>query len=70
MKQLGTSASQLAKPTHSGERAAMFFKPSEFNHQIIRGYPKVSGLAAWSENYKRYSSPPLDAAVSVFCDSV
>jgi hypothetical protein len=26
-------------------------------------YPKVSGLAAWSENCKRYSSLPLSAAV-------
>jgi hypothetical protein len=29
-------------------------------------YPKVSGLAAWSEDYKRYSSLPLGAAVSLF----
>jgi hypothetical protein len=30
-------------------------------------YPKVSGLAAWSENCKWYSSLPLDAVVSLFC---
>jgi hypothetical protein len=35
-----------------------------------RVYPKVSGLAAWSENCKRYSSLPLDAVVSLFCESV
>jgi hypothetical protein len=30
-------------------------------------YPKVSGLAAWSENCKWYSSLPLGAVVSLFC---
>jgi hypothetical protein len=29
-------------------------------------YPKVSGLVAWSENCKWYSSLPLDAVVSLF----
>jgi hypothetical protein len=33
-------------------------------------YPKVSGLVAWSENCKWYSSLPLDAVVSLFCESV
>jgi hypothetical protein len=33
-------------------------------------YPKVSGLAAWSENCKWYSSLPLDAVVLLFCESV
>jgi hypothetical protein len=36
----------------------------------MRAYPKVSGLAAWSENCKWYSSLPLGAVVSLFCDSV
>jgi hypothetical protein len=36
----------------------------------LRGYPKVSGLAAWSENCKWYSSLPLGAVVSLFCESV
>jgi hypothetical protein len=36
----------------------------------MRVYPKVSGLAAWSENCKWYSSLPLDAAVLLFCESV
>jgi len=31
---------------------------------------KFSGLAAWSENCKWYSSLPLGAVVSPFCDSV
>jgi hypothetical protein len=33
-------------------------------------YPKVSGLAAWSENCKWYSFLPLRAVVSLFCESV
>jgi hypothetical protein len=33
----------------------------------MRVYPKVSGLAAWSENCKWYSSLPLGAVV--FCES-
>jgi len=33
-------------------------------------YSKVSGLAAWSENRKLYSSLPLGAVVSLFCESV
>jgi hypothetical protein len=37
--------------------------------QYTRVYPKVSGLAAWSENYKWYSSLPLGAVVSLFCES-
>jgi len=32
-------------------------------------YPKVSGLAPWSENCKWYSSLPLGAVVSLFCES-
>jgi hypothetical protein len=35
-----------------------------------RVYPKVSGLAAWSENCKWYSSLPLDAIVSLFSESI
>jgi hypothetical protein len=35
-----------------------------------REYPEVSGLAAWSENCKRYSSLPLFAVVSLFYESV
>jgi len=37
--------------------------------QYRRKYPKVSGLAAWSENCKWYSSLPRDAFVSLFCES-
>jgi len=36
----------------------------------MRMYPKVSGLAAWSENCKWYSSVPLGAIVSLFCELV
>jgi hypothetical protein len=35
-----------------------------------RVYPKVSGLTAWSENCKWYSSLPLGAVVSLFCESL
>jgi hypothetical protein len=35
-----------------------------------RMYPKVSGLAAWSENCKWYCSLPVGAVVSLFCESV
>jgi hypothetical protein len=36
----------------------------------MRVYSKVSGLAAWSENCKWYSSLLLVAVVSLFCESV
>jgi hypothetical protein len=36
----------------------------------MRVYPKVSRLAAWSENYKWYSSLPLGVVVSLFFESV
>jgi len=35
-----------------------------------RVHSKVSGLAAWSQNCKWYSSLPLDAVVLPFCESV
>jgi hypothetical protein len=35
-----------------------------------RVYPKVSGLAARSENCKWYSSLPLGVVGSLFCESV
>jgi hypothetical protein len=39
--------------------------------QILHtSYPKVSGLAALSEKRKWYSSLPLGAGVSQFCESV
>jgi len=38
--------------------------------QNTRVYPKVSGLATWSENCKWYSSLPLGAVASLFCESV
>jgi hypothetical protein len=33
-------------------------------------YPKVSGMAAWSKNWKWNSSLPLCAVISLFCESV
>jgi len=35
-----------------------------------RVYPEVSRLAAWSESCKWYSSLPLGAVVSLFCEPV
>jgi hypothetical protein len=37
---------------------------------ITRVFPKVSGLAAWNENCKWFSSLPLGAVVSLLCESV
>jgi hypothetical protein len=39
------------------------------NIKNTRAYPKVSGLAAWSENCKWYNSLPLGAIVSLFFES-
>jgi hypothetical protein len=38
--------------------------------KYTRVCPKVSGLAAWSENCKWYNSLPLGTVVSLFCESV
>jgi hypothetical protein len=38
--------------------------------KLTRLYPKVSGLAAWNENYEWCSSVPLGAVVSLFCETV
>jgi hypothetical protein len=41
-----------------------------YTSYIYEGVSKVSGLAAWSENCKWYSSLLLSAVVSLFCESV
>jgi hypothetical protein len=46
------------------------WKPDLIADSHMRVYPKVSGLAAWSKNCKWYSSLPLGAVVSLFCESV
>jgi hypothetical protein len=38
--------------------------------RCTRVYPKVSGLTAWSENCKWYSSLPLGAVILLFIESV
>jgi hypothetical protein len=38
--------------------------------KCTRVYPKVSELATWSEKCKWYSSLPLGAVISLFCESV
>jgi len=40
---------------------------SSLRRHYTRVCPKVSGLVAWSENCKWYSSLPLGAVVSLFC---
>jgi hypothetical protein len=52
-----------------------YVRTRTYTHTQIRAraakvYPKVSGLAAWSENCKQYKSLPLHAVVSLFCESV
>jgi hypothetical protein len=50
------------------ERELQMVKLSATGYTCTRVYPKVSGLAAWSENCKCYSSLPLVAVVSLFCE--
>jgi hypothetical protein len=45
------------------------FLSSGFSY-CTRVYPKVSGLTAWNENCKWYSSLPLGAVLSLFYESV
>jgi hypothetical protein len=47
-------------------RVLKYCQRSNF-HIHTKMYPKVSGLAAWNENFKWYSSLPLGAVVSLFC---
>jgi hypothetical protein len=51
-------------------RESMYYIEYDGQDGHTRVYPKVSGLAAWSENCKWYSSLPLRAVVSLFCESV
>jgi hypothetical protein len=48
----------------------MILKSNKIERPRTRMYPKVSRLAAWSENCKWYSSLPLGAVISLFCESV
>jgi L-ribulose-5-phosphate 3-epimerase UlaE len=41
-----------------------------FTKPYMRVYPKISGLAAWSENCKWYSSVLFGTVESLFCESV
>jgi hypothetical protein len=43
---------------------------NKLRKELTRVYPKVFGLAAWSQNCKWYSSLTLGAVVSLFCESV
>jgi hypothetical protein len=58
-------------PFSSGFSTNLFMRFLSLRRMIhTRMYPKVPGLAAWSKNCKRYSSLPLGAVVSLFCESV
>jgi hypothetical protein len=46
------------------------YKPIFVDTEDTRVYPKVSGLAAWSENCKWYSCLQLGGFLSLFCESV
>jgi hypothetical protein len=52
------------------EEKKPFGRPRRRWEDNMKVYPKASGLTAWSENCKWYSSLPLDAVVSLFCESV
>jgi hypothetical protein len=57
----------------SSSRSSKWTSFKKFLHQncvCTRVYPKVSELAAWSENCNWYSPLPLSAVVSLFCESV
>jgi len=66
----GVSCSQVTRSAAAVQSSSS--TPSSVGRVIIStgAYPKVSGLAAWSENYKRYSSLPPGAVLSLFCESV
>jgi hypothetical protein len=54
----------------SSQRIIIFHWAIVLVGMCTRVYRKVSGLAAWSENCKSYSSLPLGAVVSLFCETV
>jgi hypothetical protein len=56
------------KKTHNGQHRNLYSSPNIVRN--ARMCPKVSGLAAWSENCKWYSPLLLSAVVSLFCESV
>jgi hypothetical protein len=58
----------VTEPDISRERRVNKVIPVIVN--FYEGVSKFSGLAAWNENCKWYSSLPLGAVVSLFCESV
>jgi hypothetical protein len=55
---------------HCSRNVNPFLRLTTTPWTCTRAYPKVSGLAAWRENWKWYSSLPLGAVVSLFYESV
>jgi len=56
-------------PTASAIPVTTWITPDVLSYHT-RGYPKVSGLAAWSKNCNWCSSLPLGAVASLFSESV
>jgi hypothetical protein len=52
------------------EQITVVVENSYCNSRVTRVYPKISGLAAWKENCKWYSSLQVVAVVSLLCESV
>jgi hypothetical protein len=59
--------SETRKSKNSGPDANRYLRNCD---KYTRMHPTFSGLAAWSENCKWYSSLPLGGVVSLFCESV
>jgi hypothetical protein len=64
------SLSRDPNPPHTERKAIVLVIRKFLLLRYTTVYPKVSGLAAWSENCKWYGSLPLGAVVSLFCESV
>jgi hypothetical protein len=58
----------LPKKYYRNPRNILGESSLEETHGHTRVYPKVSGLDAWSENCKWYSSLPLGAVVSQYSE--
>jgi hypothetical protein len=57
-------------PTSNILRSLARLQEAISHTRLKKNIPEVSGLAAWSEDCKWYSSLPLGAVVSLFCESV
>jgi hypothetical protein len=67
---MGSETWILINKCRTEARQIKFLRAIKFARGYMRAYPEVSGLAAWCENCKWYSSLPLDAVASLFYESV